>query len=101
MHTHRYIFPEEVFATYKSFMHTLFHMYSGAGEDAKLRTRVFGSDGNRERAYFQTHGDDATDFSLDYFFEENASSKADVRERYALMMSALAESLGIHQRPRL
>ncbi|WP_457586089.1 hypothetical protein [Ensifer canadensis] len=84
IHVNRYLLDPAVFDAYHKFIHTLFEHYTGAGEDAKLRTLVVSADGDRSQStFFQWNVEWAHCFN-----SHDVASKQHVFELYDAVMRA-------------
>lgn len=84
IHVNKYLLESDVFEAYQKFVGALFELYNGAGEDAKIKTAVVSSDGDRRRSP-SFKWDDA--FSQ-CFSNRHIASKADLVKLYDEVMKA-------------
>lgn len=89
MHINKYLLEPEVFDAYQKFIGALFELYTGAGNDAKMKTLITSGNGDRKKS---PHFKWDSAFN-DCFSESEASSKREVADLYDTVMKA--QRLGI------
>ena len=89
MHINKYLLEPEVFDAYQKFINGLFQLYTGAGNDAKLKTHVMSVDGDRRQS---PHFKWETAFK-DCFSKGDVLSADEVGRLYDAVMKA--QRLGI------
>jgi len=52
IHVNRYLLDDDVFNAYQRFIHEIFEHYTGAGEDAKIKSMIASVDGDRRKSTF-------------------------------------------------
>jgi hypothetical protein len=85
----RYLMEPEFFGSYQAFVHALFEMFNGPGEDARLRTLVSSGDGDRSK---HPQWDKAW---TKCFSTNNVATKRDVRELYERVMQTQQNGIKI------
>jgi hypothetical protein len=89
---YRHLFDEDVYNTYQDFIHSLFLIFQGAGEDAKIRSNILGPNGDRTSHCLYTWQQKWND----RFTEKDAILPINViRNKYYVVMNALRKSVGI------
>jgi hypothetical protein len=87
IHVNRPVFSNEVMLAYNRFMTTVFEMYTGPGQNAKLRID--------RRTLARERGGDWPPEWDDFFVEpDKAPSRADVKAAYTVLVDALAFDFG-------
>ncbi|MCZ7864748.1 hypothetical protein O9X98_25490 [Agrobacterium salinitolerans] len=84
MHINKYLLEPEVFEAYQRFIDALFELYTGAGKDAKMKTLISSSNGDRKTS---PHFKWDSAFN-DCFRKGEFSSKREVAELYDAVMKA-------------
>jgi len=84
IHVNRYLLDPEVFEAYEAFIGALFELYTGAGKDAKLKSLIVSSNGDRRKSLAFAWED-----SFDqHFSDHEIASKTVVFELYDAVMRA-------------
>lgn len=84
MHVNKYLLEPEVFEAYQTFIDGLFEHYTGAGEDAKLKTLIVSIDGDRRKS-----PSFAWDSAFEHCFNQHdVAQKATVATLYDAVMKA-------------
>ena len=89
---YRHLFDESVYISYQAYIHMLFETFTGPGHDAKIRSKIVSSDGDRKShaTYEWTEGWEAS-----FTSDESIPQKADVRLTYRGLMEQLTRSFGV------
>lgn len=90
IHINKYLLEEDFFLAYQKFIDTVFEHYTGAGQEAKLKTRIISSNGDRRKSPFFEWNMEFTA----YFSNNNFATKDDVAKAYDTVM--LAQRQGIN-----
>lgn len=92
-HIYRYLFDDHVYDAYHAYIHALFEMHTGAGQDARIRSLIETADGDRTRhaTYVWNPAWHAR------FATVNVVDRAEVRDRYTRLMEVLRVSLGANR----
>ncbi|MGU7771911.1 hypothetical protein ACV229_17295 [Burkholderia sp. MR1-5-21] len=89
-HIYRYLFDDDVYDAYHTYIHALFETHTGAGRDARIRSLVQAPDGDRMQ-----HGTYAWNPDWNERFSgAGVVAAADVRRLYTRLMERLRVSLG-------
>lgn len=91
---YRHIFDEVFYVQYQDFIRILFEIYVGPGCDAKIKSYVSGSDGDR----VNDSNYDWNDSWKDKFVSSSeVTSKDDIKYQYQRLMNAFRDSIGMEQ----
>ncbi len=89
-HIYRYLFDDDVYDAYHTFIHALFEMHTGAGRDARIRSLIQAPDGDRS-----VHGSYAWKPAWsDRFATASVVPRDDVLRYYTRLMERLRVALG-------
>ena len=88
---YRFLFAENVYQAYQSFISLLFETYTAPGENAKIRSHIQSLDGNRISDCTYEWKPEWSDV----FSKKNIEDKNAVRKAYLHLMDELRISLGI------
>ncbi|RQS71650.1 hypothetical protein DID96_12665 [Burkholderia sp. Bp8963] len=89
-HIYRYLFDDDVYDAYHAYIHALFEIHTGAGQDARIRSLIQAPNGDRTR-----HGTYAWNLAWnERFSSASVVDAADVRRHYTRLMERLRVSLG-------
>lgn len=91
MSVYRYLFDDEVYVLYESFIRTLFETYTGAGQDARIKSLIRCNDGDRTACDYPWKDEWSTRFSA----PGKVASKDEIRDIYHELMSELTCSFGV------
>lgn len=92
-HIYRYLFDEDVYDAYHTFIHALFEMHTGPGRDARIRSLIQAPDGDRS-----VHGTYEWNAAwAERFSTANVTDKADVVLHYTRLMERLRVALGANR----
>ncbi|HHX4057055.1 MULTISPECIES: hypothetical protein [Burkholderia] len=89
-HIYRYLFDDDVYDAYHTYIHALFDVHTGPGRDARIRSLIQAPDGDRS-----VHG--AYEWKpawSDRFATANVVPKDDVLRYYTQLMERLRVALG-------
>ncbi|MEX2318789.1 MAG: hypothetical protein WD626_02985 [Bauldia sp.] len=90
-HVNRYLIGEDVFHAYQSLMAMLFRTYGGAGQDALIRTKILGPDGDRRASdYFKWQ-----DGWESHFDQTNLEKAEAIHDAYTGVMQTFKRSIGL------
>jgi len=92
MNVYRHLFDDEVYASYQEFTHLLFETYTDPGNDAKIRSVIHCSDGNRTKHSTYPWQEE---WDASFTNADKVAPKSEVRTSYYTVMAALTNSLGI------
>lgn len=93
MHVYRHLFDDAIYRAYHALMLALFDTHSGAGHDARIRSRVAGQSGDRaQHASYAWHAAWAERFSAGA-----PESPDEIRQRYYTLMERLRGALGANK----
>ena len=91
LNIYRHLFEKEVYESYQAFIFVLFDTFQGAGEDAKIRSVISGTDGDRtNHCSYQWQPDWDNRFTV----LEKVLPHSEVRQKYYALMNSLRKSLG-------
>ena len=94
MNIYRHLFEDEVFGCYQSYIHCAFRTFYGPGEDAKIRSAINSSNGDRTK-----HCSYEWDENWNSRFAEGHETElSEVREKYYKLMNTLSRSIGIEEK---
>ena len=92
-HIYRYLFDEDVYDAYHTFIHALFEMHTGPGRDARIRSLIHAPDGDRS-----VHGTYEWNAAwAERFSTANVTDKAEVVLHYTRLMERLRVALGANR----
>ncbi|MBN3776038.1 hypothetical protein G3O06_00465 [Burkholderia sp. Ac-20345] len=89
-HIYRYLFDDDVYDAYHTYIHALFDVHTGPGRDARIRSLIQAPDGDRS-----VHGSyEWKPAWSDRFATANVVPKDDVLRHYTQLMERLRVALG-------
>ncbi|AOI72385.1 hypothetical protein WI73_13125 [Burkholderia ubonensis] len=92
-HIYRYLFGDDVYDAYHTYIHALFETHTGAGQDARIRSLIEAPNGDRTK-----HGTYAWNPAwYGRFATANVVDGAEVRAHYIRLMEVLRVSLGANR----
>lgn len=93
LHIYRHLFDDELYRAYHALMLALFDTHSGAGRDARIRSRVAGPSGDRSR-----HGSYAWHAAWhERFSPSEPAASEEIQQLYYRLMERLRGSLGANR----
>ncbi len=89
---YRHILGNEFYRQYQAFMHLLFKTYSGTGQDAKIKSDVSSSDGDRTKDATYDWDDN---WNKNFVVSSESTSSNDIQEQYHKLMNVFQDSIGM------